>query len=280
MVKKLNAIGIVCILILIVFSGCTDNPSKKNENIEEDYPKDGDVDYSYEQVFDGIYNPTVQYGKIYLNGTWHNITNIKYVKDDVSYENLAFIEYALDVFEWMKNNTIEDSTVLCWWDYGGMVEAFGERNSIVVYPSLSLKNTIGSFNIMDKESQIRYINENEWSNNDTIMEVASVLTSENILDEKIQNILKIYNVSYIFTRSYDKYIAEIIYNASGKNSAEYISDDNVPTEKGNATLIFKMWEENPVIEGLEFVYYYYPAGYYHQGDSINFRIFKLVNETT
>lgn len=250
---------ILCITILISsLSGCV-NEDTNEEDLE---PKDGDKKNIREKSLNGTYNPKLIYGKIYIDGEWVNYTHLGYTKDGFYYET-AFIDYALHAFNWMKNNTDEDSTVLSWWDYGGTIEGYSEREAIAVYPPLSLLDTIAMYSSFNEEGKKRYIEENEWSDNDTIKEIATVLTTDNLSNETVQNIVDKYNVKYIFTRYYDKQLAGIFLSAAGKNPTDYFTPTEnsnkycyggIPKDKANETLIYRMWEKNPDIPRLTFKY--------------------------
>jgi hypothetical protein len=251
--KKKGVIFIFFVILLIAFiSGCVEESEKKIE------PKDGDEEIFSEEAIEGKYDPILESGKIYINGTWHNYTAIRYKKDGIDYK-AGYLDHIIHPFDWLKNYTENDSTILCWWDYGGMIEGYSDREAIAVYPPLSLLDTIGMYNEFDEEGKERYITEHDFSEEGKIKDIASVLTAENFSNESVQDIIEKYNVSYIFTRSYDKKLAGIFLSAAGKEISEYFTDcedkgpycfRGTPTDKLNETLIYKMWEAEPDIPGL------------------------------
>jgi len=262
-------------------SGCVDETPGG-----ADQPKAGDTEIISEEPIEGIFNPILEYGKTYFNGIWYNYTKIRYIKDNVTY-NTAFIESIIDSFDWVKNNTVLNSTILCWWDYGGMIEGYCEREAIAVYPSISLLDSIGDYGVLDEEEKERYIEEHNFSDNGTNKEIADVLTAENFSNSEVQDIIKKYNVSYIFTRSYDKKLAGIFLSAADKNLDDYFTDcddkgiycyGGTPTDKTNKTLIYKMWESEPDIPGLNLLYHF--AFYGNNDPDINtniVRVFSVVD---
>jgi len=243
-------LGIV--LIHTFVSGCVEESEKKAQ------PRDGDEKIFSEKSIEGIYNPVIESGKVYINGNWHNYTLIRYKKDGIDYKT-AYLDHVIHPFDWLKNNTEKDSTILCWWDYGGMIEGYSEREAIAVYPPLSLLDTIGMYNEFDKQGKERYVSEHDFSEEEKIKEIALFLTAENFSNESVQNIIEKYNVSYIFTRSYDKKLAGIFLYAAVKDLSNYFIDceekghycyGGTPTDLANQTLIYKMWADEPQIPGL------------------------------
>jgi len=261
MKKLLVLIVITLALINIAIIGC----------VEKNLPKEGNTRLTSEESVGGTYNASILYKEKYYDGSWHNYTGIKYTKDGKEHTG-AYLPYMQDALNWIKSNTTENITVLCWWDYGHMIEGYAERNAIAVFPSLALKDTIAEFSQLDETGKQRYIEEHEWDANNTLEDIAIVLTSTNISNNETWKIIQRYNVSFILTTGYDKLIAKIFFDAAGKNSDDYIiTGTHSPTEKGMETLIFQMWENYTNISGLELRYEYQPfSGYY------DVKIFELI----
>ena len=182
-----------------------------------------------------------------------------------------------DALDWIKANTSENCTILCWWDYGHMIEGYAERNAIATFVSLALQYTIPSLLYLDEEEKLQRIElAGGWASNETVEDLAKVLTSNNISSDDIRDIFQKYNVSYILTKGYDKRIATIFFDAIGINYSEHIVD-GILTDKGNETLIFQMWNNYSEILELQLLYEYYPQGFpipnYYDDDV---RIFKLI----
>jgi hypothetical protein len=252
----------------------------------EGRPNPGDKVVFREVELEGEYNPRVEYGKRYLEGAWHNYSYLIYVKEGITYTT-AFYEYFIDSYEWVKNNTAFDSAFLCWWDYGGMIEGFCEREAIAVYPSIPILDTIGDYHSLDEDGRKEYIEEHDFTDDDTIQDVAKLLTTGNFTSNDTQEKLKEHNISHVFTTSYDKSLAGIFLSAANKDLDLYFSDchemdkycfQGTPTDKLNETLIHKMWEEKPDIPGLQLVYHLAYGGNNDPGmSSYMLRIFSLVN---
>jgi asparagine N-glycosylation enzyme membrane subunit Stt3 len=195
-------------------------------------------------------------------------TEIKYTKNGEEHQG-CYVESLKATFDWVKTNTSENCTILCWWDFARMIEGYAERNVVARSGSLAIIDSIAIYGSLDEEGKKKFIEENEWTSNETIQELAMVLTTTNISSNETRATIQKYNVSYIFTTYYDKQISRIFLNAAGKNADEYMTD-GIPNKKCNETLVFKMWDDNPEISGLELIY--------HQNldDGRVVRIFKFV----
>jgi asparagine N-glycosylation enzyme membrane subunit Stt3 len=260
MKKQLVVVGIIVILLGVVFTGCTGNNN----------PKNGDERLISTEFLGGTYNTSILHLQTYWEdeGNWFDGTEMNYTKNGVEHQG-CYIPSMKETLDWIKTNTSENCTILCWWDYGIMIEGYAERNVIARVGSLAITDTIAVFGSLDEEGKKKFIEEHEWTSNETIQELAMVLTTTNISSDETRAIIQKYNVSYIFTAYYDKQIISILLNAAGKNSDEYYTG-GTPNEKCNETLIFKMWNDTPEISELELIY--------HQPleDGRIVRIFKLV----
>jgi len=260
MMKKIVILLIVLMMISVgLLSGCN----------EETTPKNGDTKLISVEPIGGTYNVSILHLQNYFDGKWYDGTEIKYTKNGREHQG-CYIPNMKETLDWIKTNTSENCTILSWWDYGIMIEGYAERNVIARFGSLAIADTIAIFGSFDEEGKKKFIEEHEWTSNETIEELAMVLTSTNISSDETRVIIQKYSVSYIFTIDYDKKIFNIFLNAAGKNSDEYITD-GIYNEKCNETLIFKMWNDIPDISGLELIYEHPLA------DGRMARIFKLVN---
>jgi hypothetical protein len=259
MKKQFIGIGVILMFFIVLLTGCE----------QQDVPKNGDTRFIDTKFLGGEYNASIFHKQIYLNGNWSDLPEINYTKNGVRYDG-AYVPTLKESMNWIKANTNENCTVLCWWDYGSMIEGYAERNVIARFASLALKDKIAMFGMLDEEGKKKFIEENEWTSNETIQELAMVLTTSNISSDDSSTIIQKYNISYIFTRGYDKDCAWIFLNAAGKNANEYFID-NKPNEMCNETLIYKMWEENPQIYGLQLCYYNNASDRFS-----DVRIFKII----
>jgi len=258
------------IFCFLLFSGCIDNSNNEINN-DRTY-EDGDIKLINTEPIEGRYDTDILHEQIYYNGEWSNTTRIKYTKNENAYTGV-FIQEITGTLNWIKSNTNKNCTILCWWDYGHMIEGYAERDAIATFASSNLKDTIASFSYMDENKKNEYIENNGgWNSKEKLEDIASVLTCFNISSIEIQEIIEKYNVSYIFTRGYDKQIAQIFFRWFDKNTSEYI-DGNYLTDLAEQTLIFQLWADNNIPYGLELVYDHKLSYATSSGD---IRLFKVV----
>jgi len=244
--KTMMVIGFI-VIIIIVCIFCFFFLFKEESN-----PKEGDIKLISVESIGGTYNANIYHQQIYLSGGWQDFLELNYTKDGKEHQG-SYIPSMKDTLEWIKINTSENSTILCWWDYGIMLEGYAERNVIARHASLALKDTIAMFGSLDEDGKKKFIEEHEWTSNETIEELAKILITTNISSDETMALIQKYNVSYIFSNSYDELITWIFLDAARKNLDEYYTD-KVPNEKCNETLIFKLWNDVPEISGLELIY--------------------------
>jgi len=84
-------------------------------------------------------------------------------------------------------------------------------------------------------------------------DIASILTCFNISSNESREIIKKYNVSYIFTKDYDLMISGIFFKWFDKNTSEYVIDHEL-TDLARQTMVFQLWDDDYVPYGLDLVY--------------------------
>jgi len=116
---------------------------------------------------------------------------IVYTKGGV--EHIGYYNsYLRNALDWIKTNTPENSTFLCWWDYGHMICGYAERESIVKNPS---KEALVS--VADKyKPTIKELDPHE-----KILDVAHALTTTN--ENVIKEIMEKYDANYILLTTED-----------------------------------------------------------------------------
>ena len=261
----------VVILICITFlCGCIGNDNNESNGLNT--PENGDTRLINVIKANGTYNPSIIYEEMYLNGEWNEITSVSYTKYGRNLTG-AFIPYMLGALSWIKTNTSEDSTILCWWDYGHMVEGLAERNAIATFASSHLEDTIVYYSYFSEEKKNADIEKKGgWNPKEKLEDIAKVFTCDNISSNKIRDILEKYNVKYILTRRYDTEIAIIFFKWFDKNTSEYIVNNSL-TDKAKQTLIFQLWMEKSVPFGLQLI------GEFRSKDVYYFnyvRLFKVI----
>jgi hypothetical protein len=235
-----------------------------------DSPEDGDFRLISTEFIGGLYNTSIRHEEIYestwiIEGFdddgWVPLDRIAYIKEGVEYIG-GYYPQMESAFAWIKTNTRENSTILCWWDYGCAIEGYSERNVIAKAPSISLKDTVAPFIGKSEEFANQYIKERGgWSSNETIGDIANILSTTNISTNEIRELIQKYNISYIFTKGYDKNIIDFILTASGNEDyLEYFYSyyKLYSNETRNNTLVFQMWADDVNIYGLKLVYEDYP----------------------
>jgi hypothetical protein len=165
------------------------------------------------------------------------VGKIFYVKDGVKHEGY-YNEYLRDALDWIKSNTPENAVFLNWWDYGHMIVAYGERDSVVKNPSeealVSVADPTG-FKELDPHEMI--------------MDVAKALTTTN--ESETMAILKKYGATYLLVTVEDGVgKANWIFHFADLNFADYMNeswqgsdlpfDPNLYNERGKETVIYKL----------------------------------------
>jgi asparagine N-glycosylation enzyme membrane subunit Stt3 len=131
---------------------------------------------------------------------------------------------------WINSSTPENATVLCWWDYGHMIKAVGERNVVVRNPSHELNNSIAD------PSGIK-----EWDPNDKILDVASAFTTNN--QSMTAQIMAKYNATYVMVGTGDLVKAVWMFKIAGLNYTDYIANPGPNmgfTDLGKDTMIARL----------------------------------------
>lgn len=260
MMKKI-LIKIICFLTIItILSGCIENTNQ--ENTEEETPQQGDIRLISTEYLGGKYNLSFLHKQSYYDEEWSNFTLINYTKNGKTYTGAykPEMEYILN---WIKNNTSENCTILCWWDYGHMVEGYAERNALATFASINLIDTIARFASLNEEEKSNKIKEIDyWAPNENLADIANIFTSINLTD--VKDIIEKYNISYILTHEYDKNIAYIFFKYFDKNTDEYLVNNSLAT-KAKQTMIFQLWADNYVPPGLKLIYdsKFPEMGYYY-----------------
>lgn len=292
MKKQAIIIGIIVLLICVGLSGCIE---ESTSNGEEPSPHEGDLRLTSIELLGGKYNASILYEEIFRNDNWSNteIRSIVYTKDGEKYIG-NYNSYLREALDWIKSNTSENVTILCWWEYGHMIEGYIERNAVAKFPYLAIKDNP----IWEHWTDERWIRDFafKWTSNETIQDIAKVLTSTNISSNETRELINKYNVSYILIHGGKTcWDTPYIFDALGINLTESGYIEQVGgnlfryTEKANETLIFKMWDkgysfgspgnleepylEEPQIPGLQLCYISSP---YITAACSDTRIFKVL----
>ena len=127
---------------------------------------------------------------------------------------------------WINSSTPENATFLCWWDYGHMIKAVGERNVIVRNPSLEILNSVADPSSMK-----------QFDSNQKIVDVASAFTTDN-QTETVQIMAK-YNATYIMIGQGDLVKSVWMFKAVGLNYTDYMAN------QGSSLKLYRFRKQYP-----------------------------------
>lgn len=200
-------IAVAAVLLYISFKKDVEEPPINVENIG------------------GKYNATISF----LEGGW---AEIEYTDEDGKHSRMYFNVEMRNGSDWIRTNTPENATYLCWWDYGHMIKGYAERNVVVRNPSEEILESVG-----DPSSVV------EFDPHERIVDVATALTTNNFTE--MLQILERYDVTHVLVCSDDLGKVVWFYRIAGLDETEYVSGfehDQFFTEAGKQTMIAKLLE--------------------------------------
>jgi asparagine N-glycosylation enzyme membrane subunit Stt3 len=127
---------------------------------------------------------------------------------------------------WINGSTPENATILCWWDYGHMVKAVGERAVVVRNPSQEILSSVGD------PSSIK-----EFDPNSKILDAATAYATSNA--SETQQIMEKYNATYIMVEKDDATKAVWMYRIAGLNETDYVTGQGF-TDLGQNTMVARL----------------------------------------
>ena len=202
------------------------------------HTRDTNAPLSVENV-GGKYNVTLGY----YEGGYYEIA----YTDETGYHSGHYFEPNMrKSLDWIRNNTVENVTFLCWWDYGHMLKGYAERNSIVRNPSHE------TMYMVTNKTTIT-----EFDPNERITDVAKAF-STNSSTEMLQ-IMEKYNATYVLVYYHDLLKATWMYRAAGLNPTTFIvtpTSQNTTlafTDAGKQTMIPRLLDNRDT--GLTLAYY-------------------------
>jgi asparagine N-glycosylation enzyme membrane subunit Stt3 len=156
---------------------------------------------------------------------------IAYSDETGNHSGMYFEPQMRTGLDWIKNNTSENATFLCWWDYGHMIKGYAQRNIIVRNPSHEWIDMVA-----DKSSVT------EFDPNEKLVDVAKALATSNST-ETLQ-IMDKYNATYVavYNDSLSSGEAYWIYKVAGLDPTLYLTTQNstsVFSSAGMETMIAK-----------------------------------------
>ena len=203
-----------------------------------------DVLVSTEQL-GGRYDTELEHWMHYYDEEWRDSYKIRYIVGDGDNWGIFFPEMR-SALDWIGENTEENATVLCWWDYGHAIRGYSGRDAIIYYPSRSLENTVADPSTIE-----------DWEDEETVANVARALVATD--PSETIDIMEQYGSEYLVTYRRDTTgISYAFFQAAGLDILDYIVPSNggpfdKPTEKGRQTVIYRIWAGEDV-PGMELVY--------------------------
>ena len=171
----------------------------------------------------GRYNVTIS--------SWEDHAEIAYV--DETGEHSGYFEVKMrNGLDWIRVETPENATFLCWWDYGHMIKGYGERNVVVRNPSKEILESVAN------PSSVKELDPHE-----KILDVATAFTTSNLT--KMVQIMEKYGATHIVVNSDDLVKAVWFYRTAGLNATDYLRFQDSSwrfTDAGKQTMISKLLE--------------------------------------
>ena len=164
--------------------------------------------------------------------TWDDHVALEYEDEGGEHTEAYFNVEMRSGLDWIKANTPENATFLCWWDYGHMIAGYTERDVVVRNPSEELLDSI----MNPSETQ-------ELESHEKIVDVATAFSASNV--PEMQNILDKYGVTHILVCSDDIMKAGWIFKSAGLEPTDYVVSEGSNfefTDAGMQTMIAKLLE--------------------------------------
>lgn len=148
----------------------------------------------------------------------------------------------IPALDWIKNNTPKDAKFLCWWDYGGMIMGYTERNVVAYAASKKLKEVVAGWDEEGWEKKKLPLS------NEIITDVSTALITND--SARTKEIMEKYTAEYVFVTRWD--VEEGIFGAI--NIGAYGTEKvHVGSDEYYKTISVRMWSEDS-IQGFEKVY--------------------------
>ena len=182
----------------------------------------------------GVDNIGGKYNTVVTHTT--NGVQLKYTDESGTHTSSNFDESMKTGLLWINSSTPEDATILCWWDYGHMIKAVGERNVIVRNPSQEILNSIAD------PTGIK-----EFDPNEKIQDVAKAFATDN--QTITEQIMAKYNSTYIMIGQSDIVKSPWMYKIAGLNCTDFVTNQNNGlnfTDLGKGTMIARLLDDRNI----------------------------------
>ena len=170
--------------------------------------------------------------------------DIFYTRDGVQRKGYYYSGF-ISALDYLKINSLENSTIFAWWDYGNMIIGYGEREAIAINPSERLL-----LSVTNSTSEI------ETDPDDVIDDLGKALTTED--SAETLSILKKYNSEYLLMATGlfgDEGKAKWIFYAGGiplDNMDNFWLDGEI-VGQGRDTILYKMLNQE-IVDGFKLIY--------------------------
>lgn len=215
--NRRTIIAIVVVAIAVVAAVLYVSLAKKGEKLPT----------SVEYV-GGRYNVTLSF----YEANW---TEIRYTDETGNHSEQYFELQMRPGLDWIKNNTLENATFLCWWDYGHMIKGYAERNVITRNPSHEWIDMVAI--ARTDPGAIK-----EFDPNEKVVDVAKALATSNST-ETLQ-IMEKYDATYVAVYKDDLLKDYWMYKVAGLDPMNYLvqleNSTLVPNDAGKQTMISRL----------------------------------------
>jgi asparagine N-glycosylation enzyme membrane subunit Stt3 len=181
------------------------------------------------ETIGGKYNVTLSF--------WNDgAAKIEYTDETGKHSEMYFNPEMRNSSDWIRANTPENSTMLCWWDYGHMIKGYAERNVIARNPSHEIIDSVAC--AREDPNCIK-----EFDSHEKISDIASAFSTSNST-ETLQ-IMKKYNATYILVCTDELDKTWWIYHIAGLDPTIYLKTGNPSaefTEAGKQTMLSRLLE--------------------------------------
>lgn len=172
----------------------------------------------------GKYNATIS--------LWEDYGELEYTDEGGKHSGMYFMVEMRNALDWIKGNTPENATFLCWWDYGHMIKGYAERNVVVRNPS---EETIEC--VADPGSIT------EFDPHERVLDVAKAFSTSN--STEMLQIMEKYNVTHIVVCTDDLLKSFWMYKFAGLEPTDYLVPQDSShefTDAGMQTMIARLLE--------------------------------------
>jgi hypothetical protein len=182
-------------------------------------------------------------------GNVYTRKEIEYVRKGRTVKEI-FSEDMVAALEWIKQDTLGDSTFLLWWDYGPSLEGYTGRNSLIIQPSKAILRTVSIYSKMS-DAELEKVVCDYCEPDEKVRDVALALLAED--PKETADIMKKYDADYLLVHDNNRRHFGVFAFATGRRVEDYRGPNYEPTEKAFKTIVGRMLQMDE-IEGFEKVY--------------------------